>query len=121
MPSVKIERLNSDLRRELSLLLREIKDPRVSELLSITKVETSGDMSSAKVFVSAISGESETEESIKGLNSAAGFLHRELFRRMKLRKTPELRFFADDSMRNGAKIDGILRDINARSNSDERH
>lgn len=108
MPSFKLGRAAADIQRELADLLREVKDPRVSKLLSIIKLDLSGDMSYATVYVSAIEGSDKTVESVKGLKSAAGYLRRELGARLKLRKTPELRFVADDSIEHSAKIAKII-------------
>lgn len=109
MPGYKINRVTSDIRLCLSDLLREVKDPRVSKLLSIVKLDVSGDMSYATVYVSAIEGRDKTEESVKALNkSAAGYLRRELGARMKLRKVPELKFIADNSIENSANISKII-------------
>ena len=82
MPSYKVGRLSEDLKRELSVLLREVKDPRVSRMLSILRCEVSGDLSHCKVHVSALEGEAATKESIKGLNSASGFLRKEIANRL---------------------------------------
>ncbi len=109
MAGYKINRVTSDIRIALSELLREVKDPRVSKLLSIVKLDVSGDMSYATVYVSAIEGNEKTAESVKALNkSACGFLRRELGSRMKLRKVPELRFVADNSIENSAHIQKII-------------
>lgn len=108
MPSFKTSRTASDIKRELSEILRDIKDPRVSKLLSIVKVDVSGDLSYATVYVSAIEGYEKTLESVKGLKNAAGFLRRELGARLKIRKTPELRFVADDSIIKSADINKII-------------
>ena len=108
MPSFKLGRATADIQRELSQLFRELKDPRVSKLLSIVKIDLSGDMSYATVYVSAIEGYDKTVESVKGLKSAAGFLRRELGLRLKLRKTPELRFIADNSIEHSAHISQII-------------
>ena len=108
MPSFKIGRAASDIQRELADLFREMKDPRVSKLLSIVKVDVSGDLSYATVYVSAIEGYDKTVESVKGLKNAAGFLRRELGVRLKLRKTPELRFVADNSIEHSANIAKII-------------
>ena len=89
MPSFKIGRAAADIQRELAQLFREMKDPRVSKLLSIVKVDVSGDLSYATVYVSAIEGFDKTVESVKGLKNAAGYLRRELGSRLKKRKTPE--------------------------------
>ena len=109
MAGFKINRVTSDIRLCLSELLREVKDPRVSKMLSIVKLDVSGDMSYATVYVSAIEGNDKTQESVKALNkSASGYLRRELGSRMKLRKVPELRFVADNSIENSAHIQRII-------------
>ena len=108
MPSFKVGRAVTDIQRELADLFRDIKDPRVSKLLSIVKVDLSNDFSYATVYVSAIEGFDKTVESVKGLKSAAGFLRRELGLRLKMRKTPELRFVADNSIEHSANIARII-------------
>lgn len=108
MPGFKLGRITSDIERELSSLMREVKDPRVSRLISVVKVNVSGDMSYATVYVSAIEGYEKTLESVKGLKSAAGYLRRELGARLSLRKVPELRFVADDSIIKSAEISKII-------------
>lgn len=108
MPSFKVGRAVTDIQRELAGLFRDIKDPRVSKLLSIVKVDLSNDFSYATVYVSAIEGFDKTVESVKGLKSAAGFLRRELGLRLKMRKTPELRFVADNSIEHSANIARII-------------
>ena len=111
MASFKIGRLSDDIKRELSLLIRELKDPRISKMLSIIRCEVSGDLSHCKVNVSALEGEAATKESIKGLNSASGFLRRELGNRLHLRKCPELHFIPDGSIAYSAKINHILQEL----------
>lgn len=109
MAGFKINRVTSDIRLCLSELLREVKDPRVSKMLSIVKLDVTGDMSYATVYVSAIEGSEKTAESVKALNkSAAGYIRRELGSRLKLRKVPELRFVADNSIENSAHISKII-------------
>lgn len=109
MAGFKINRVTSDIRLCLSELLREVKDPRVSRMLSIVKLDVTGDMSYATVYVSAIEGSEKTAESVKALNkSAAGYIRRELGSRLKLRKVPELRFIADNSIENSAHISKII-------------
>lgn len=109
MAGYKINRITSDIRLCLSELLREVKDPRVSKLLSIVKLDVAGDMSYATVYVSAIEGSEKTAESVKALNkSASGYLRRELGSRCKLRKVPELKFIADNSIENSAHILEII-------------
>lgn len=108
MAGYKINRITSDIKIALSELLREVKDPRVSKLLSIVKVDVSGDLSYATVYVSAIEGFEATVSSVKALKGAAGFLRRELGAALKLRKVPELRFVADDSIEQSANISRII-------------
>lgn len=108
MAGYKLGRITGDIQRELADILRDVKDPRISGLLSIVKVDVSGDLSYAKVYVSAIEGEAATIESVKGLKNAAGFIRRELGHRLQLRKVPELRFTADDSIARSAHIAGII-------------
>ena len=119
MPSYKVGRLSEDLKRELSVLLREVKDPRVSRMLSIIRCEVSGDLSHCKVNVSALEGEAATEESIKGLNSASGFLRKEIANRLHLRKCPELHFIADGSIAYSAKINEILHELDETDSGEE--
>ena len=108
MAGYRIDRITSDIQLTLSELFREIKDPRVSKLLSIVKLDVSNDLSYATVYVSAIEGAQATELSAKALKGAAGFLRRELGARMSLRKVPELRFVADHSMEHSAQISRII-------------
>ena len=117
MAGYKINRVASDIKLALSDLLKEVKDPRVSKLLSIIKLDVSGDMSYATVYVSAIEGAQVTLESVKALNkSARGYLRRELGRRLSLRKVPELRFVADNSIENSANISRIIESFSSGGN-----
>lgn len=109
MASNRIGRINEEIQRELSALIRNVKDPRVTGMISVTAVETTPDLRYAKVYVSMLD-KSDTKEVIKGLKSAAGYLRRELGRALSLRYTPELSFQADDSIDKGAHILELLRD-----------
>ena len=119
MPNYKVGRLSEDIKREMSALIRELKDPRVSQMLSIVRCEVSNDLSHCKVNVSALEGEDATRESIKGLQSASGFLRRELSNRLHLRKCPELSFIADDSIAYGAQINRILEELHSAEEVEE--
>ena len=110
MPSNRIGRINEEIQRELADQLRHLKDPRVSSgMVSVTRVDTTGDLLYARVYVSALD-KSQEKEILKGLKSASGFLRRELGRALQLRYTPELQFIADDSIQYGAHILEVLRD-----------
>ncbi len=108
MASNRIGRINDEIRRELSELLRTVKDPRVSEaMLTITHVDTTTDLRYARVYITALDRTGE-KDLMRGLKSASGYLRRELGHRLNLRYTPELQFTADDSIAHGAHILDVL-------------
>ena len=112
MPSYKLGRTTEDIRREVSAILRELKDPRVSGcMLSVVRVEVTNDLSYCTVYVSAMEGMETAENAVKGLKSAAGYVRRELGNRLKLRHVPEMIFKATDSIEYSANISRILHDL----------
>ena len=119
MASNRIGRINEEIQRELSDLLRELKDPRVHKtMLSITRVETTPDLRYAKIYVSLLDKE-YTKETLAGLKSSAGYLRRELGRSLQLRYTPELQWQADDSITHGAHILELLSRLEISEDSDD--
>lgn len=113
MISNKMRRTNEDIRLALSSLIRNVKDPRVQQgLISITAVETTGDLHFCKVYLSVLGLQSEKELK-KGLRSASGWLRRELGRSLKLRNVPELIFELDKSIEHGAHINSILNELDS--------
>ncbi len=109
MANNRLGRINEEVHRELSSLLLQVKDPRVSSsMVSITAVETTPDLRYAKVFVSPLD-KTKGKELLKGLKSAGGWLRRELGHHLDLRYTPELTFELDDSIDKGAHILDLLR------------
>jgi len=111
MPSYRLDRTNDDIQRVLSELLRSVKDPRVQQgLISVTHVETTGDLKYAKIYLSVL-GLQNAKEFKRGLKSASGWLRRELGGRLSLRNTPELIFELDSSMEHGARINAILTEL----------
>ena len=120
MASHKIERASEDIRRELTAIFRELKDPRVNQaFLSIVRVEVTNDLSYCTVYVSAIEGIDRAKEALKGLKSASGFIRRELGHRLKLRHVPELIFNATDSIEYSANISRILNSLDISDDSEE--
>lgn len=118
MPSFKIGRTTEDIRRELSAIQRELKDPRVQGmLLSIVRVEVTNDLSYCTVYVSAMEGMEKAKQAVKGLHSASGFIRRELGRRLQLRHVPELIFKATDSIEYSANISRILHGLETEGRS----
>lgn len=108
MPSNRIGRINEEIQRELSDLLRTVKDPRVQKtMVSVTRVDTTSDLRYAKVFVSVYDKE-QSKEVMKGLKAAGGYLRHELANRLSLRYTPELVWTEDHSITYGARILDIL-------------
>lgn len=97
--SIKNNRINSEVMKELSQIIRdEIKDPDVDPLVSITKVEVTPDLQFCKVHVSTLGNEDDMERTVRGLDRAKGYIRRELAHRVNLRKTPEISFISDRSM-----------------------
>ena len=108
MASNRIGRINDEIRRELSDILRTVKDPRVSQsMLTITHVDTTSDLRYARIYLTALDRTGE-KDLMRGLKSASSYLRRELGSRLNLRYTPELQFFADDSIAHGAHILDML-------------
>ncbi len=109
MASNRMGRINEEVQRELAALIPTVKDPRVTGMISVTAVDVTPDLKFAKVYISALD-KGDSEQVLKGLKSAGGYLRRELGRSLKLRATPELTFVRDDSIDKGAHILGMLRD-----------
>ena len=120
MPSYRASRTGEDIMRELTAILRRVKDPRVSgTMLSIVRADVTNDMSYATVYVSSVDGMEATREAVKGLKSAAGFMRRELGMALSLRHTPELRFVADDSIEYSSRITATLNSLNIPADEEE--
>lgn len=103
-------RINEETAKELSNILREVKDPRVSDaFISVTAAEVATDMKTAKVYFSTMSG--DKKEVLKGLKSAHGYIRKRLAETLNLRQTPELTFVPDDSIEYGARINSLLNKI----------
>ena len=108
MASNRIGRINEEIQREMSSLIRTVKDPRVSGMISVTAVDTTPDLKFCKLYISVLD-KSDVTQVLKGLKSASGYLRRELGRSLNLRNTPELTFVRDDSIDQGAHILDMLR------------
>ena len=110
--SIKNTRVNGEVQKELSRIIsREIKDPRIHSMTSVVAVEVTPDLKQCKAFVSVLGSEEEKKETLAGLNSAVGFVRKELARSINLRNTPEIKFIMDDSIGYGVlmskKIDEV--------------
>lgn len=112
MAGHRLERTTEDIKRELTAIFRELKDPRVQQaFLSIIRVDVTNDLSYCTVYVSAMEGIDRANEAVKGLKSAAGFIRREFSHRLTLRYVPQLIFKATDSIEYSANISRILNDL----------
>ncbi len=118
---MKIERVNSEIQKELATLIRgEINDPRLDgAMISVMRVETTQDLKYAKVFVSILGG-TDTKEIMAVLKNCAGFLKKQLFHRLKVRAVPELLFHLDNSVEYGIKINSILKTLNIQDEQAEK-
>ena len=115
MAGYRIDRINEEIARALSELIRGLKDPRISGLVSITRVDTARDLGCAKVYISCFG---EAGETIRGLKSAAGYLRRQLGTNLKLRYAPEIVWALDDSITYGAKMLKLINSLEVKHDED---
>ena len=119
MASNRINRINEEIQKELSALLRTVKDPRVQDtMISITRVETTPDLRYTKVYVSFLQ-EEKAADAMKGLKSAAGYLRRELGSALNLRYTPQIMWALDDSITYGAKMLALINSLEVKGDDDQ--
>ncbi len=112
MASNKAERLSEDIKRELISIVSQMKDPRLDCFWTIMRVETSPDLTNAKVYMSVLGSEEETQGVLKALNKGQGFIRGELSKRLHIRRSPEFLFVKDGGAEYAQKINEILRGIN---------
>lgn len=113
----RMERVNELLLSEIArLLLREVKDPRIG-FVSLTHVETSKDLGHARVRVSVLGSEEQKEQTLRGLNSAAGFIRGALAKELRLRNIPLLHFVLDDSIERAAHLTHVLHELQGQATS----
>lgn len=120
MANHKLGRTTEDIKRELTDILRHVKDPRVADaFISIIRVEVTNDLSYCNVYISAMEGLERAKLALKGLKSASGFIRHELGSRLKLRHVPELVFHATDSIEYSANISRILNSLDIKEDDDD--
>ena len=123
MAKYRQNRINDAVALELAVIIREVKDPRVSEsMITITSADVTADLKYAKIYYSVLGIDDDKEqmkELAKGLRSAAGFMRGQLAKRLNLRATPELTFIRDESVAHGVKIAGIINSLNITPLEDE--
>ncbi len=119
MANYRRNRINEEVQRELNDILRDVKDPRVSDaLITVTAADVTPDLKFAKVYYSAL-GRVDEKEVNAGLKSAAGFIRGQVAKRLNLRQTPEFTFVRDRSMENGAHISKLLRSVESDLRDDD--
>lgn len=115
MANNRINKINEEVRRELASVIRELKDSRIPMLTSVVAVNVTNDLSYAKCYISVMGDADVQKKALEGLKSAAGFIRREVGRRIDLRHTPEFLFEIDHSIEHGAYINQVLSDLNRNS------
>ncbi|MEF2244518.1 MULTISPECIES: 30S ribosome-binding factor RbfA [unclassified Paenibacillus] len=112
MAKIRVGRVSEQIKKELSQIIQmELKDPRIG-FITVTGVETTSDLSQARVYLSVLGNDEQKEATLKALARGTGFLRSELGKRMKLRHTPELLFKFDNSIEYGSRIESLLDEIN---------
>ena len=110
--SIKNTRVNGEVQKELSNIIRGgIKDPRVAPMTSVVAVEVPPDLKSCKAYISVLGDEKAQEDTIKGLQSAEGYIRRELARKLNMRNTPEIKFVMDQSIAYGVAMSKMIDDV----------
>ena len=122
--SIKNTRINGEVQRELSNIIRgEIKDPRINPLTSVAAVEVAPDLKTCKAYISVLGDEESQAKTLAGLKSAEGFIRSKLAKTVNLRNTPEIRFVLDQSIEYGVKmskmIDEVTKDIKSEDDAEE--
>lgn len=111
--SIRLMRIESTIQNEIAMMILRniIKDPRVDESLTVTRVQLSKDIAYAKVYISSMSGESSLEHGVEALNHAAGFIQARIGKQLKTKHTPKLRFIGDHSIELGVEMTHTLEDL----------
>jgi ribosome-binding factor A len=109
----RIIKISNEMKREIgNIIQNELKDPRLGKLISVLEVKVTKDLKIAKVYISVFGKEKEKQDAIEGLKSAAGFIRREVGKRVQLRRSPELFFELDDSIEKGIHLTNLINDLN---------
>lgn len=112
MREKRVQRIGEELRRVISDIIRsKIKDPRIPEIISVTNVIVTNDLSFAKIFVEIMGAKEEQEEALEGLNSAKGFIKKEISTEVKLRQMPELIFIIDETLDINQKMEKLIEEV----------
>jgi ribosome-binding factor A len=112
--SIKNTRINGEVQRVLAEIIRgELKDPRINPMTTVMAVEVAPDLKSCKAFISVLGDAQSQEDTLKGLNSAMGYIRNQLAKKINLRNTPEIRFIMDQSVEYGINMSKLIDKVNA--------
>ncbi len=118
--SIKNTRINQEVQKELSTLIqREVKDPRIAPMTSVSEAVVAPDLKTAKIYVTVFGSAEEKANTLKGLKNASAFLRTQLARNLNLRNTPVLTFVLDDSIEHGMKMNEIIQSLHISEDEDE--
>mgnify|MGYP000021155241 CR=1 FL=1 len=121
MANQRTERLGSEIQRALAQILREdVRDPRVSSMMSVLRAEVTPDLDICKVYISVYGSSEEQEQSVKALKKAAPFIRRRLGQRIEIRKLPELKFIYDDSIEYSVRLSALIDSLNVQDTDGEK-
>lgn len=107
----RIDKINTEVMRELANVIRELKDSRIPVMTSVVAVHVTNDLRYAKAYISVMGDDNQKKKAMEGLRSAAGFIRREIGKRVNLRYAPEFIFELDNSIEHGSHIDKLLKNI----------
>lgn len=108
----RISRINEQVKHEMSYIIRNLKDPRVPDMTSVVEVEVTTDLKHCKAYISMLGTDEQIAEGSEGLKHSAGFIRKELARRLNLRNTPEIHFIMDNSIEYGIKMSQLIDEVN---------
>lgn len=112
--SVKNTRINGEVQKVLAEIIRgELKDPRINPMTTVMAVEVAPDLKSCKAFISVLGDVQSQEDTLKGLNSAMGYIRTQLAKKINLRNTPEIKFIMDQSVEYGINMSKLIDEVNA--------
>lgn len=116
--SIKNVRINSEVQKELSRIIRESKDPRIHPFTSVLAVEVATDLKTCRVYVSVLGTDEDRKKTAEGLKNASGYMRRELAHSLNLRNTPELTFITDTSIEDGMRMMKLIDEVNGNDKTD---
>lgn len=109
--SIKNTRINGEVQRALSEIIRELKDPRIHPMTTVVLVQVTPDLKFCKAYISVLANEEQAKETLRGLKSAEGFIRTQLARKVNLRNTPDVSFVLDQSIEYGVRMSRLIDDV----------